>query len=148
MIVSQHLTLDAYNAATRGKTEQIRKGLLELYFEAQVRANMVWLSLNPKAPLLYQAGVEYVREGSPEVWLDIPAILKQGHDDCEGLAAWLAAEMRLRSPNSVTKRKHPLATVKLARTKRAGLWHAVVQDQESGVVYDPSKRLGMGRKRN
>lgn len=143
MIVSQHLTLRAYHAATPKKTEAVRRGLLELYFEAQVRANMVWLTLNPRAPLVYASQVVYEREGSPEVWLDIPAILNQGHDDCEGLAAWLAAEMRLRAPNSETKRKHPLAVVSLVKTKRAGLWHAVVKDMDTQKIYDPSKRLGM-----
>ncbi len=148
MKIRQIISLRQYRAPTPRETFAIRKGLLELYFEAQVRANMVWLGLNPKAPLLYKSGVRYAREGTPEVWLDIPAIMFQGFDDCEGLACWLAAELRMRAPNSVGDNRRPAAVVVLKRTKRQQLWHAYVIDKETGERFDPSRKLGMGDPEN
>lgn len=145
MMVRQIISLSTYEAPTDAGTKRVHRGILELYFEAQVTANCIWLKLNPDAPNLYASGVEYDREGMPEVWLDIPAILAQGYDDCEGLACWLAAEARTRAPNSIGPSKRPLAVVKLKQTKRSGLWHALVCDKATGQIFDPSKKLGMGR---
>jgi hypothetical protein len=144
VIVRQRISLKRYTAPDRKQTLAIHKGILELYFEAQVRANIVFLGLNPDTPNLYASGVEYAREGAPELWLDIPAILLQGYDDCEGLAAWLTAEVRSRAPNSLGPTRRPAAVVTLKKTRRRGLWHAVVKDKESGEVFDPSRKLGMG----
>lgn len=143
MLIRQRIDLGAYRGKTARQTVGIVKGLLELYFEAQVRANMVWLMLNPRAPLLYESGVVYRREGIPEQWFDAPSILRRGFDDCEGLAAFLAAEMRVRGPNSETNERIPTATVCLKKTRTAGLWHAQVCDLATGRVWDPSRKLGM-----
>lgn len=116
--------------------------ILETFFEAQTRANMVYLLAHPDTPDLYASGVVYRREGTPEVWKDIPTALKDGWDDCEGLASWLAAQMRVR------KGKRG-ATVKLIRQGKRRYWHAIVEDVLTGKRYDPSKKLGMRpRKRN
>lgn len=47
-------------------------------------------------PPLYTSGIVYRAEGSPERWLDAPAMLDQGHDDCEGLSAYRAGEITAR----------------------------------------------------
>ena len=44
-------------------------------------------------PRLYDSGVFYETEGSPELWWDAEEILRVGHDDCEGLAAYRAGEL-------------------------------------------------------
>jgi hypothetical protein len=41
-------------------------------------------------PCLYTSGVRYQVEGTPELWWDVDEILANRHDDCEGLAAYLA----------------------------------------------------------
>jgi hypothetical protein len=148
MYIRQLISLREYQAKTPEGTLQVHKDLLQLYFEAQVRANMVYLALTPKTPLLYSSGVTYEREGAPELWLDIPAIRRQGYDDCEGLSCWLAAEMRTRSPNSVGDKIRPAAMAVLKKTKRNGLWHALVIDKETGERFDPSRKLGMGTPEN
>lgn len=148
MYIRQIISMREYEGATPKQTLAIHKGLLELYFEAQVRANMMWLSLNPDTPLLYKSGVEYATEGTPELWLDIPAIMRQGFDDCEGLSCWLAAELRMRDVNSVGDKRRTAAVVVLKQTKRRGLWHAVVDDKEDLQRFDPSRQLGMGAPKN
>ena len=145
MLIRQIISLPEYDAGSDRETKRVHKDLLQLYFEAQVRANMVYLTLNPSAPNLYASGVVYSREGRPELWLDIPAILDRGHDDCEGLSTWLAAELRVREKNSLGTGKRPAATVRLKRTRTRGLWHAQVVDLATGEIFDPSRRLGMGK---
>lgn len=114
--------------------------------------NVVYLmsKLGRTAPLLYASGVVYERDPEQEEfserWSDIPTILKDGFDDCEGLSAFLAAEMRVRAPNSVSPHKHPTAAVVLKRTRRRGMWHAVVEDKTTGERWDPSRQLGMNRR--
>ena len=114
--------------------------VLETFFEEQTRANMVYLLAHPNTPRLYNSGVKYQREGTPEIWKDIPTALRDGWDDCEGLAAWLAAEMRV-----LDGRKG--ATVKLIRQGKRRYWHAIVEDVLSGEKFDPSKKLGMRPRR-
>ena len=128
--------------------------ILEGWFEAMTRTNSIWLLSNPDAPLLYESGVRYRRDPDrapldiTEIWMDIPNILKTGHDDCEGLSSFLAAECRVRAPNSLGPRKRKLAGVRLKITKTPGLLHAQVYDPETNEIFDPSRKLGMGRKRN
>lgn len=132
----------AYKRPSKTQTGRMQRAVLETLFEALTRINVAYLLATPNAPLLYESGVFYEREFLPERWLDIPSIRREGHDDCEGLACWLAAEMRVRAPNSVGPRKRPAAGVVLKEVK-PGQYHAVVLDRETGQVFDPSKQLGM-----
>lgn len=133
---------------------EITKILLEGWFEAMTRTNQIWMRANPRSPLLYASGVRYKRDpergpiGITELWLDAPSILGRGFDDCEGLAAFLAAELRTRSPNSEGRQKRPLAYVKLKTTRTPGLLHARVYDPETNEYFDPSRALGMGKNRD
>lgn len=122
------------------KAEQL--GVLETFLEAQTRVNVVYLRANPTVPELYASGVRYAREGSPELWKDIPTILEDGFDDCEGLSCWLAAELRVR-------RNIASARVRLVRaSKLFSLIHAVViDDSNPSHRWDPSRRLGMTRRK-
>lgn len=125
-----HIDLQSY-------PPRMRRAILETFFEAMTLVGMAYLRAHPNTPPLLKSGVRYRREGKPERWKDIPTILEDGYDDCEGLAIWRAAELRLRGRPAV---------VRLKRTG-PGLLHAVVQDVRTGKVYDPSKKLGMGRER-
>lgn len=84
------------------------------------------------APPLYQSGVRYIREGPQrrEAWLTVPDIIAAGGGDCEDLAAWRAAELRVRG----------YAASARAIRVRSG-WHIIVECE--GRVEDPSARLGM-----
>jgi hypothetical protein len=116
-------------------------------------------------PPLYASGVRY-KEDKPgeENWKDIPAILADGHGDCDRLCAWRTAELRVRGDNAV-----PLIKWKtVPKDVMVGLGYPpdMVPDQgiqmvhvcvglpgweryqhlgdENPLVEDPSKRLGMG----
>ena len=109
--------------------------VLEAWFEALTLTNVSHLRYNPRCPSIYASGVVYQEEGSPEIWRDIPTIRQDGWGDCDDLACWLAAEMRV---------KHGIrAVVTLQRQRQPGLWHAVVRDIDSGRTHDPSIALGM-----
>ena len=148
MIANTVLALNEYRMPDAKQTNALRKMVFETMFEALTRINQAYLRTDPEAPLLYESGVRYrkdpIRGKTGELWLDVPSILARGYDDCEGLSSYLAAEMRERAPNSVSDRRIPGAMVWLYRP-RPNLWHAVVKDRETGEIFDPSKRLGMGR---
>ncbi len=142
MKIIQYFDFEAYDLETKRATLIFQKRVLETLFEAQTLIGAAWLKRNPEAPLLYASGVYYEREGAPERWYDIPSIIRRGRDDCEGLAVYLAAELRTRSPNSVGKKRRPCACVVLKHTRK-GIWHAVVEDKTTGEFFDPSRKLGM-----
>ena len=86
-------------------------------------------------PLLYQSGVRYEREppGS-EVWqLPREAYSAKG-GDCEDLACWLAAERQLAGDRDWLPKVIFVSPV---------LRHIVAVNTRTGVVEDPSRRLGM-----
>lgn len=154
MIGIFQLDLDDYRVGGNEKASKMLPiRVLETFFEAFVRVNVAWMIANKDAPLLYSSGVRYARDPETfvdgkkieELWLDAPSILKRGSDDCEGLACFLAAELRVRAPNSVRPHRMPAACVRLKRTRHAGLLHALVWDPLSRTVFDPSKKLGMGK---
>jgi hypothetical protein len=118
-------------------------------------------------PPLYQSGV-YYKEEAPghEDWMDAPAVLRQGFADCEDLAAYRCAELRVfgyvdcepvikwqKIPKAMmVQNGYPAKSV-----PAGGVWlvHCCVRwpeivDPQSGVVLrpeyveDPSKKLGMG----
>lgn len=95
-------------------------------------------------PGIYESGVVYQPEGSPELWWDAQEIINNGFDDCEGLAAYRAGELIAQgTPAQVwTRRIQPPDG---SRSRRA-LFHALTKVNLPGgaVRYDdPSVRLGM-----
>lgn len=86
-------------------------------------------------PPIYRSGVRYQREPRRirECWKTIPAVLADGHGDCEDLACWRAAELCLQGEPA-----YPY----IYRTKSGG-WHVVVR-RGDGSLEDPSRALGMG----
>jgi len=89
-------------------------------------------------PPLYESGVRYALEPRGERWLDCVRVLELGRGDCEDLATWRAAELRLGGdPGAVCMFS--------ARPRGSGrLIHIIVQ-RGDGTLEDPSRALGMGR---
>lgn len=84
-------------------------------------------------PALYASGVRYQREPrGVEEWRTVLGVLRHGNGDCEDLAAWRAAELRLEGE---------AARVVVRRTGRRVV-HALVE-REDGTIEDPSRALGM-----
>jgi hypothetical protein len=83
-------------------------------------------------PPLYTAGVRYSRVDPNERWQLPSETFARRRGDCEDLAAWRAAELRLRGEP---------ATVGVRRTGPRVL-HAVVV-RADGTIEDPSRKLGM-----
>lgn len=84
-------------------------------------------------PPLYSAGVRYRKEPR-EVWRHVGHVYTEGWGDCEDLAAWRAAELRLSGEDNAAR----VATYKSGVRR----YHAVVL-RGDGSIEDPSKRLGM-----
>jgi hypothetical protein len=82
-------------------------------------------------PALYESGIVYRREpiGS-EQWQCATELLRTREGDCEDLAAYRAAELRMDGEP---------ATVAIVLTRR-GTYHAVVRHGD-GTIEDPSKIL-------
>lgn len=95
-----------------------------------------------RLPPLYESGIRYVREHEDYVarrpvedWQAADVLVATKRGDCEDLACYRCAELRLKGVDA-----HP----RLTRTGR--VWHITVAIRERGkplVVEDPSKLLGM-----
>jgi len=114
---------------------------LSLLLECLVRMNERILR-SQNVPLLYESGVRYEPERlGQENWQDCAITWKRGRGDCEDLASWRAAELRVKSKLDAkciyTWRKLPngvlMYHIKVEYTTADG------QRREE----DPSRRLGM-----
>lgn len=106
--------------------------------EGLTALNATLLQRHPLPPL-YQSGVRYrveqpVRIGGYPVedWANAHDTFAKGHGDCEDLACWRAAELRLDGI--------PARAVAIRTGPR--MYHAVVLHPD-GNIEDPSRRLGM-----
>lgn len=91
-------------------------------------------------PCLYESGVVYKKEPrGQERWLTPSAVMTKGEGDCEDLAAWRAAELRVTGVD-------PGARAVAVRSGPRS-WHAVVErsdgDKDHDEFEDPSATLGM-----
>lgn len=94
-----------------------------------------YLLRTPQTPALYESGVVYRREAMVggrrlEDWYTIPQVILRRSGDCEDLACWRAAELRV----------HGIPATPWAYRTRAG-WHIIVKLPDG--YEDPSARLGM-----
>lgn len=89
-----------------------------------------------RVPVLYRSGIVYRREApGAEFWQsaqDVLGVIGQRSGDCEDLAAYRAAELRVFQGDVD-------ARVKVVRTRR-GTFHAIVE-RGDGVIEDPSRVL-------
>lgn len=85
---------DAFNGREDAEESLVLlSGMLDLLIFRNTR----YLIQNPRTPLLFTSGVRYEQEPPGlEDWQDIPTCLKMGACDCEDLAAWRVAELRVR----------------------------------------------------
>lgn len=121
--------------------------------------NALILRADPALPGLYQSGVVYRRE-EVETWCDYLAMLEQGWEDCDGLAAARAGELLARGHEALAPgdggyreaRRLTLPTIEaevFLRTRtepgERGLFHCIVRYRVGDRWYrdDPSARLGM-----
>jgi hypothetical protein len=110
---------------------------LSALLEGLTALDYMILTAMRRPPKLYSSGVVYrAEQPGRERWLRVDEVLKLGKGDCEDLAAWRAAELRLFF--GVPAR----AGVYRSGKKR---FHAVVFYPD-GTIEDPSRRLGMRRK--
>ena len=108
---------------------------LEGWLEGLVRADLSQLRRG-LVPPLYQSGVRYRREErGREDWQTARAAMRTRFGDCEDLAGWRAADLRLVGIDARAK----------VRDVAPGLKHVVVELPD-GSIEDPSKRLGMSGK--
>lgn len=89
-------------------------------------------------PPLYGSGVRYAREPSgAERWSSAPLVLWRGAGDCEDLACWRAAELRMHGDVAA---RVVSTSQQLSPSRR--LFHVLVR-RGDGRLEDPSRRLGM-----
>lgn len=109
---------------------------------ALVRCDMRWLIAQREAglpvPLLYSSGVRY----RPEPWkgqeefADIPTVFARKWGDCDDLAPWRCAELRVLYGERANLR------VSWAKQGAVRLFHITVR-RADGSIEDPSRVLGM-----
>ena len=113
--------------ATIAALEGACEGLASLNYQIMHRSGLGGEDFPP----LYQSGIVYRREQmGAERWQGAGELLRSGMGDCEDLAAYRAAELRMEGEP---------ATVGVIRTRR-GSFHAVVR-RADGSIEDPSRIL-------
>jgi hypothetical protein len=125
-------------SAFRGNTPMHESQMyLQLLLHALVALDAAYLRFHPETPLIYRAGIRYHREPQGyEQWLQTPCILEQRWGDCEELAAWRVAELRVRGIDA-------WPCFHWRKFKTSLVYHIVVC-LPNGVMEDPSRVLGMG----
>jgi hypothetical protein len=110
---------------------------LERLLEALCDVNAEWLMENANAPWLYRSGVRYEEEPpGRDDWQDIPETLMRRGGDCEDLACWRIAELRVRLG------EHVKPVVKRTLYGPRTVYHVAVM-RADGRLEDPSRILGM-----
>ncbi len=130
-----------YKIALFGKSPMISKHILYILLDALVAIDELALRCDPTLPPLYRSGVRYQQEPpGVEDWCDIGAAMEQGHADCEDLASWRVAELRVRHGiNAQPYVKDP----SVVRGGTVLMFHIQVL-LPNGAIEDPSRKLGMG----
>ncbi len=114
-----------------------REAVLTMLFEALIATNMAYLRERSDIPRLYASGVHYREEESGhDDWQDIPETLARRRGDCEDLACWRIAELRIRDG------EHALPFLKRVERAHHVLYHVAVRRMD-GSLEDPSRLLRM-----
>lgn len=122
--------------------EGYKFAILDHLLEALTMANVAYLLTYPRTPLLYESGVRYEEEpDGRDEWQDIPDTLARRTGDCEDLACWRVAELRVAggigATRAISVSDMPDRSGKLVKT-----FHICVL-RTNGTIEDPSRRLGM-----
>lgn len=122
----------------------LSQGVLNVMLECLVRINEAWLRAHPETPDLFDSGVYYQEEPpGQEDWCDIPTALKMRAIDCEDIACWCVAELRVRY--GIPAQVYFTHQV---RKEGGDLYHILVwippcPQYPNGRTVDPSADLGM-----
>jgi Transglutaminase-like superfamily len=127
--------------------EPVAHRVLDTLLECLVQVNMALMSSRP-FPDLYSTRVRYRQEPlGEENWRDAAIILQSGYGDCEDLAAFRVAELRVkhRIPARCVFRWKTFTLTNQSGKHRVKLYHILVglQQGKTMLLEDPSKRLGM-----
>lgn len=122
---------------------------IKALLDAQVRNNLLYLSLYPSTPKLYASGVRYRPEpdgqtfnGAPcEEFAAIPVVLARKFGDCDDLAPFRVAEL-VRAGEKAKIRVQWRARRNPDGSLGRKYFHIVVR-RANGVIEDPSALLGM-----
>jgi hypothetical protein len=96
--------------------------------------DVLYLRAHPQTPLLKESGVVYkTQPHGCERFRTVPEVIAAGSGDCDQLAPWRAAELRVR---------HGVKALPEVRRMAVGLWHVYVR-LPNGAVEDISAHLGM-----
>ena len=117
--------------------------VLQNLLEGLTIANVAYLLSQPHTPDLYASGVRYLEE-EPGVdeWQDIPDTLARRTGDCEDLACWRVAELRVRYGEPTATRGISVDEIPDKSGVLVVTYHITVVHQD-GTTEDPSRRLGM-----
>lgn len=108
--------------------------VLNIFVRALCAYDVLWLQRHPETPDLYKSGVKYERQPmGAERFLPIPMVIAAGGGDCDQLAPWRAAELRVR---------HGIKAMPEVRKMESHLFHVFVR-MPNGKAEDISARLGM-----
>jgi hypothetical protein len=133
VLYAPHFKLRAFDTLT----DDAKLAALAHLLEALTAVNVAWLREHTNAPALYESGVRYEEEPpGRDDWQDIPETLSLRVGDCEDLACWRLAELRVRSFEDA----RPF--VKRAVYGPRTVYHVAVRRSDSRIE-DPSRVLGM-----
>lgn len=130
--------------------DDYRNRAMQILLWTLIHLNELYLERFPYTPGIYDAGVKYIREPlGYEQWTTIPTIIAQGGADCEDLACWRIAELRMQGINARPRwRNHPIT----GPDGMPGTMYHILVHIPGGtyrgraiptMTDDPSKRLGM-----
>jgi hypothetical protein len=117
--------------------------VLNALLEALILANSLLLQTDSSLPLLYDAGLRYeAEELGDDDWRDILSILDHQGGDCEDLASYRVAELRVRLGEPAARPDVTSSQVVHPTEGPYTLYHIRVR-RADGSIEDPSKLLGM-----
>lgn len=127
--------------------EQVSNVVLEGLLECLVQINVA-LMQSRSFPDLYATRVRYKQEPlGEENWRDAAIVLSSGWGDCEDLAAYRVAELRVKHglPAKCVFRWKTFNVQTSTGSRKVKLYHilAGVWQGQQLLLEDPSKRLGM-----
>lgn len=122
--------------------EDSRDRVIKILLWSLINLNIEYLKMNPNTPGLYQSGVRYIREKEgEEIWPTIGECIKMGGGDCEDLACWRVAELRVKKGiNARPAWRH--RKVRMPSGIEGTMYHILVWRPDIGFE-DPSRDLGM-----
>lgn len=107
---------------------------LNVLVRALCALDVLYLRAHPNTPLLKASGVRYqTQPRGCERFRTVPDVLAAGSGDCDQLAPWRAAELRV---------KQGIRALPEVRRMSTNLWHVYVR-MPDGSVEDISAHLGM-----